>query len=295
MMPAAMKRALAATYEDVLRHHTFQVAAALSYYFVLAIFPCLILLSAVLSSLPLPDLFAHVLGLMSRLLPPSTMQLISSVLASVLTSRRGAWVSVGTLGLLWVSSAAFDALIEALDIAYDVNDPRSFWKTRLMAIGLGVVTGSFLTIALTVMILGPRFAEWLARRIYLRHLFIVVWPFVHWVIAIGATILTVETIYFLAPNVKQRFRATLPGAALAVGSWLGLSYLLGIYFRHFANYDLVYGTLGAFIVFMVWFYWTSFALLVGAELNSEIAKESRKGPLAPKIPAPRQADVRRAA
>jgi membrane protein len=295
MTRAALKRALAETYNDILRHHIFQVAAALSYYFVLAIFPCLILLSAVLGSFPLPDLFEHVLGLMSRLLPPSTMQLISSVLAGVLTSRRGTWISVGTLGLLWVISAAFDALIEALDIAYDANDLRSFWKTRLLAIGLGVVTGSFLTIALTVMILGPRFAEWLARLIYLRHFFIVVWPVVHWVIAIGATILTVETIYFLAPNVKQRFRATLPGAALAVGSWLGLSYLLGIYFRHFANYDLVYGTLGAFIVFMTWFYWTSFALLVGAELNSEMAKESRKGPLVSKIKTPTKPDVPRAA
>lgn len=296
MTRAAIKRALAETYGDILRHHTFQVAAALSYYFVLAVFPSLILLSAAMSSVPLPDLFGHVLALMSRLLPHPTMQLIRSILLSVLASRSGTWVSVGTLGLLWVSSAAFDALIEALDIAYDVCDPRSFWVTRLMAIGLGLVTGTFLTIALTVMILGPRFADWLARRIYLQHVVVVIWPPVHWIIAIGTTVIAVETIYFLAPNVKQRFRATLPGAALAVGSWLGLSYLLGIYFRHFANYDLVYGTLGAFIVFMTWFYWAAFALLVGAELNAEMAKESREGPLKPKIRSiSKERDAHRAA
>jgi membrane protein len=295
MTRVAIKRALAETYKDILRHHTFQVAAALSYYFVLAVFPSLILLSAVMSSLPLPNLFGHVLTLMARLLPPSTVQLIRTILLSVLASRRGTWISVGTLGLLWVSSAAFDALIEALDIAYDVNDPRSFWQTRLMAIGLGAITGGFLTTALTVMILGPKFADWLAHRIYLHYFFILLWPFLHWIVAIGATVLAVETIYFLAPNVKQRFVATLPGATLAVASWLGLSYLLGIYFRNFANYDLVYGTLGAFIVFMTWFYWTSFALLLGAELNAEFAKQSRKGPLAPKIPASSLENISRAA
>lgn len=295
MTLAGIQRALVRTYRDVLRHHTFQNSAALAYYFVLALFPSLILLSAVLGSVPLPNLFGGVLGLMSRLLPPPTMRLIQSVLLSVLASRRGAWISIGTLGLLWVSSAAFDALIEALDIAYDVGDPRPFWKTRLLAICLGFVTGTFLTMALAVMILGPRFADWLALQIHVRHSVVVLWPFLDWVIAVGATILTVEIIYYLAPNVRQRFGATLPGAAFAVGSWLGLSYLLGVYFRNFAHYDLVYGTLGAFVVFMTWFYWISFALLVGAELNSEIAKESSEGPLPAKIPAPQPENVCRAA
>jgi membrane protein len=297
MTLTAFHRVLARTCQDLQRHHTFQDAAALAYYFVLAIFPSLILLSEVLTSFAMPDLFGRVLGVMAQLLPPSTMQLIQAVLWSVLRSRRGTWISVGSLGLLWVSSAAFDALIEALDIAYDVNDPRPFWKTRLLAIGFGAITGTFLTLALTVMILGPRFADWLARRIYLQHFFVSLWPFLHWLIAIGTAILNVEIIYFLAPNVKQRFRATLPGAALTVGAWLGLSYLLGIYFRNFAHYDLVYGTLGGFVVFMTWFYWSSFALLVGAELNAEVAKESSQGALLPKNLGPTrgEGDLRHAA
>jgi uncharacterized BrkB/YihY/UPF0761 family membrane protein len=85
----------------------------------------------------------------------------------------------------------------------------------------------------------------------------------------------VEALYFLAPNVKQRFLATLPGAILSVGCWLALSYLLGLYFRHFANFNKTYGTFGAGIALMTWLYWTGFAMLVGAELNSELAKISR--------------------
>ena len=139
------------------------------------------------------------------------------------------------------------------------------------------MTGAFSLVALSVMIVGPRFGEWLAGRVHLSNLFILLWPYIHWTIAVGFGILAVEALYFLAPNVKQRFLATLPGAVLAVGCWIGLSYLLGIYFRHFANFNKTYGTLGAAIALMVWLYWTGFAMLVGAELNAELAKISRHG------------------
>jgi membrane protein len=277
-----LKRALVNAYHDVVNHHTLQVAAALSYYFILSIFPGLIFLSTVLGSIPLPDLFGPVLVTMARLLPPDTMRVVYSVLADVLGGHRRAWLSFGMLGTLWVASAAFDATIEALDIAYDVEECRPFWKTRLLAVALAGISGGLLLSALAVMMVGPRFGQWLASRINLSELFVLLWPAMHWIIAISFTVLAVEAVYFLGPNVKQRFLATLPGAILAVTCWIGLSYALGIYFRHFANYNRTYGTLGGFIALMTWFYWTSFALLVGAELNAELAKESRKGQLPPK-------------
>ena len=109
------------------------------------------------------------------------------------------------------------------------------------------------------------------------------------------TLVTVELLYFLAPNVKQRFLATLPGAILAVACWLGFSYGLGFYFRHIANYSRTYGTLAGFIAFMTWFYWNSLALLAGAELNAELAKESAKGQLQPKEELGEEAGLDRAA
>jgi membrane protein len=256
-----------------------QVAAALSYYLVLAVFPGLIFLSAVMGSIPLPDLFGRVLGTMSLLLPADTMRMVQSVLLDVLATNRKAWLSFGMLGAIWVASAAFAAITEALDIAYDVSDERPFWKARLQAIEIGVITAGLVSCALAVMIVGPRFGSWLAERIYLSKEFVLLWPAIHWAIAIVFTLVAVELLYFLAPNVKQRFGATLPGAIFAVTCWLGLSYLLGFYFRHVANLSRTYGTLAGFIAFMTWFYWNSFALLVGAELNAELAKESAKGQL----------------
>jgi membrane protein len=134
-----------------------------------------------------------------------------------------------------------------------------------------------LIIALAVMIVGPQFGNWLSGRLHVSVLWQWLWPYIHWTISIGFTVVAVEFLYFLAPNVKQRFFATLPGAILAVGCWIGLSYLLGIYFRSFANFNKTYGTLGAAIALMVWLYWTGFAMLVGAELNAELARKTRKG------------------
>lgn len=277
-----MKRAFSCTYRDLVRHHTLQVSAALSYYLVLSVFPCLIFLSAIVGFVSLPDLFNHVLLLMGRLLPPDTMKLVYSVLGDVLASHRGTWLSFGMLGLVWTASAAFDSLIEALDIAYDVTDDRPFWKTRLLAIALAAIIGSLLLASLGVMVVGPRFGEWLARRVELSAVFVAAWPVLRWILAICFTILAVEVLYYLAPNVKQRFGATLPGAVLSVLVWNGFSFLLGYYFRHWANLNRTYGTLGGFIAFMTWLYWTSFVLLVGAELNAELAKESKQGCVPPK-------------
>jgi membrane protein len=285
-MLVGLKHALVETYEDVPRNHTLQMAAALSYYFVVSFFPALILLSAVVAYLPVPDLFNQALSVMTRLLPPDSMGMVRRVLSDVITPSRGTFLSLGVLGTLWTSSGGFSAAIEALNIAYGVEDDRPFWKTRPLAVGLAVVIGMLMLVALSVMIVGPRFGEWVASRIHLSRLFVLVWPFIHWSVAIGFSILAVEILYFLAPNVKQRLRATLPGAILAVGCWIALSYLLGLYFRHFASFNKTYGTLGAAVALMTWLYWTGFALLVGAELNSELAKVSAQGKIEEKHEAP---------
>lgn len=279
---ADLKAALARTYWDVIRNRTLQMAAALSYYSVLSLFPALIFLSAVVAYLPVPDLFNQALFLMAHFLPPDSMGLVRRVLADVVSPNRGAFLSFGLLGAFWAASGGFSAAIEALDVAYDVEDDRPFWKTRLLALGLALIIGALLFVALATMIVGPGFGDWLAARVNLAGLFVRLWPYIHWTIAVGFTVLAVELLYYFAPNVKQRFLATLPGAVLAVGCWIAFSYLLGTYFRHFANFNKMYGSLGAAVALMVWLYWTAFAMLVGAELNAELAKRTVQGRLQPK-------------
>ena len=291
MRPIGIKNALIGTYGNVVRNHTQQMAAALAYYFVLSLFPALIFLSAVVAYLPVPDLFNQALALLARFLPADAMGLVQRVLADVISPNKGTFLSLGILGTLWAASGGFAAMIEALNIAYDVRDDRPFWKTRPLAVGLAFLTGALLLTALSVMVVGPRFGQWLAGKVHLSGFFVLLWPFIHWTIAIGFTILAVEALYFLAPNVKQRLRATLPGAVVAVSCWIALSYLLGIYFRHFGNFNKTYGTLGAAVALMVWLYWTGFAMLVGAELNEELAKISKEGKLQEKHEPPSIAKI----
>jgi len=277
MTVRGIKEALWRTVEDVSKKHTLQMAAALSYYYVLSIFPALIFLSAVVAYLPVANVFDQAISLIGSFMPPDSMALVRKVLADVVTPNRSAFLSFGILGTLWAASGGFSAAMEALNIAYEVEEARPFWITRPLAIGLTLLIGILMLVALGVMIVGPEFGTWLTTRIHLSWLFAWAWPYIHWTVSVLFTVLAVEFLYFLAPNVKQRFWSTLPGAIVSVGCWIGLSYLLGIYFRNFAHFNKTYGTMGAAIALMVWLYWTSFAMLVGAELNCELAKESKKG------------------
>ncbi len=263
--------------EDIFEKHTFQMAAALAYYFVLAIFPALILLSAVAAYVPVQNLFNQVLALLGSFVPADSMQAVQTVLANVVTPNRGTLLSFGILGILWTASGGFAATIEALNISYEVEEGRPFWVTRPLAVGLTFMVGLLLMVALAVMIMGPEFAQRLAAHQQLSWLFIKAWPFVHWAISLGFTVLAVEFVYFVAPNVKQRFWSTLPGAVLSVATWVGLSYAMGVYFRSFAHFNKTYGTIGAVIALMVWLYWNGFVMLVGAQLNCQLSKESKKG------------------
>ena len=232
-----IKGAIWRTVESVPEKHTLQMAAALSYYFVISLFPALLLLSAIVAYTPGARPFDQVLSLMSGFVPQDSIELLRRVLATVVVPNRGTLLSFGVLGTLWTASGGFAAAIEALDIAYEVEEARPFWVTRPLAVALTILVGVLLLIALAVMIVGPQFGTWLAMRAHLTWLLARAWPYIHWTVAVLFTVLAVEALYFIAPNVKQRFWATLPGAALAVGCWIGLSYALGIYFRSFAHFN----------------------------------------------------------
>lgn len=273
-----IKRALAGTYRDVLKNETSQAAAALSYYSILSVFPALILLSALMAHIPVPHFFQDSLIGMTRVLPAGMIPALNAIIQDILTASTGAWLSLGTLGTLWVVSSAFDEMIEALDAAYDVADHRSFLRTRLLALALAFIACVFLICAIATMILGPKVGNWLAARLSLTHAFLLIWPIVHWTIAVAFAVVAVATVYYLAPNLKQRFVAALPGAFCSVAGWIGLSKLLGIYFHYFGNYNRTYGALAGVIALITWLYWAFFILLAGGELNAELAKARKSSP-----------------
>lgn len=240
------------TFRAVVRNHTLHMAAALSYYLALSVFPALILLSAIVAYLPVPNLFDHALGVMAHVLPSDAMGLIGRVLSDVVAPDPKFVFSFGMLGTLWATSRGFAATIEALSMAYDVRDDRPFWKITLLALGLALTTGVLLVVALVVMVAGPRFGIWIAGMVHLSKFFVLLWPYARWTIAVGFAVMAIEILYFYAPNAKQRFRDTLPGAVFAIVCWIVLSRLLEEYFGHFGSFNKTYGTLGAVVALMVW-------------------------------------------
>jgi membrane protein len=262
---------------DIVTNHTMTLAAGLSYYFVLSFFPLLILLAATLAYLPIPNLFDDILGTLAHVVPAESMGVVRWFVATVVT-RHGGLLTFGLLGTLWTASSGFSGLIEALNVAYNVPETRPFWKTRLLALGLMFVVGTLLTGSLTLLLLGPLLVNWLQSATGANG-FAALWPYFKWTLSVAFTVVGVELLFYWAPNVKQRFWATLPGAIIGVGFFIGSSYALGIYFQNYAHYNRTYGALGGALGLMVWLYYSWFAILIGAEINAELLKVAGRGTL----------------
>jgi membrane protein len=261
--------AIVKTYTDFDRHNYMTYAAALAFYFLMSLFPLLIFLASLLAYIPIPNLFDHALQIMARIVPPDAMGVVRGVLRDVLRTNPKL-VSFSIVASVFTASGGFDSLISILNIASDVPEGRPFWKRRLTALGLTLLTGAMVLLALVATVLGPEFGKWMAERVAVGHLFVIAWPYIRWILIIGFTVVTVETIYFFAPNVRQRFKDQIPGALIAVCTWIGASWGLGWYLRHLAHYNYTFGALGAVVGLMLWFYITALSLMLGAEINAEL-------------------------
>jgi membrane protein len=267
------KRLSVTVYNELLRTRAFTMAAAMSYYFLLALVPLLIFLSAMLGYLPIPNLFEQLLDVLAVLVPPEAMEMVQKILASMLTPHRGGLLSFGLLSYLWTASGGFAASIEALNIAYDVQQQRRWWRDRLQALLLTLTTGVLTLVGLLLILAGPRFGKLLSDLFGVSQVFADTWPMLRLAMIFVTIVLAIEFQYYFAPNRKQRFVETLPGALVAVTGIFLSSAGMAFYLSHFANYNKTYGSLGAVIILMLWFYVVALLLIVGAEWNAELLKQ----------------------
>jgi membrane protein len=261
-----VKRSLITIYNDVYDEHLFVFAAGLSYYFVLSLFPLLVSMASLLVYVPIPHLFEGLLSLMARLVPGDGMSLVRNIVSDVSYKHRH-FLTLGLVFTMWTASSGFAALIDGLDLVYRVRETRPVWKTRPLALGLTLLAGSLLVVAVGLMVEGTNVGTWFTGEFDLSPAVLATWRNLRWGIAAAFAVLALELLYHFGPNVKQRFRDSLTGAMVAVAAWIGLSYLLGIYFRHFESLDKTYGPLGAAIGLYVWFYLSGLAVLLGGEIN----------------------------
>ena len=259
------------TLKNFYRNDALTYAGALAFFFLLALFPLLIFLASALAYIPAPDLFQHVVDVMSLIVPAKAMGRVDVVLADVLRKNLGL-LSFGIVGSIWIASAGFEAVINAMDRVYEVRKSRPYWKKRLLSLGLTVLIGGMIIVAVVAGVVGPFLVSLLPGIVGMDSLLIALWPFLRWAIILLFLVLSIQILYFVGPNREQSFRQQTPGAFLAVAVWVGASLLLDLYLAHFTSYSAIYGVLGAVIALLTWFYVTALALLLGAELNAELMR-----------------------
>jgi membrane protein len=245
-------------------------AAALAYYFLFALFPALLFLTALLGLLPIAGLTDRLMAYVSQAMPGDAASVIQRTLQEIVAGASGGLLSIGVLGALWAGSNGMSSVMSALNAAYDVKETRPWWKTKALAITLTIGFSVFILSALVLLVFGPKIGELIAGRVGRGALFTRVWNIVSIPVVMTLVTIGVGIVYSLAPAVKQHWRWVTPGSVVAVVLWLAASLALRYYVANFANYNATYGSIGGVILLMLWLYLSGMAILVGAEVNAEI-------------------------
>ena len=258
------------------------LAAQTSYYFVLAFFPFLIFLAALVGSLPFTGLWDETLAWITLNFPRQSQQLILNTVSS-LTHNRGSFLSLGLLGTVWAASAGLMNLMNSLNAAYEVKETRSFYKRVGLAFLMLCVLTSLFVGSFGLLTVGDWLGSQLADR-GIDVLLIILWFAGRWTVALLLLALAVALLDYALPNRKRPWRCFTPGALFFMLAWVLATLGFNLYVRHFASYSKTYGALGAFVILMVWTYITSLLALVGAEINRELHKMRAEGKFQPAEP-----------
>lgn len=254
-------------------HNAFTIAKAAAYSELLSLFPALLIAAAVLSAAPTSEAVrSDVRALLNDVLPQDTMALAQSYF-SPHSARSHRLVISACIVAMAASMGVMLSLMEGFRRAYRL--PRGlfgFWKERLVALLLIPSTLLPMVFATGFVVFGHQIEQWMISNAdhALRPLVIVLWRVARWLIALGTSVAVLQVIFHFSTAVRPPWYRTVPGAVLATSTWFASTMAYGWYVTRFADYSRVYGSLGAGIVTMVWLYFVSVAVLVGAEFNAQV-------------------------
>jgi membrane protein len=251
----------------------FGEAAELAFFFLLSLFPFLIFLVSIVGLVSAGSaLQTHLVHWLTQAMPDSASGLVRNIAEQTTNRSDSGKLSFGIVFALWTASSGMVAVIDGLNIAFDIKEPRSWIKQRLTALWLTVSMGMFMLLAVAIILFGSQLARWTGGNAG------GFWQVLEWCVAVLLVILAFATVYRYAPNkVDQSWKWMTPGAVVGVLLWLAASIGFRAYLMYFGNYSATYGSLGGVIVLMLWFYVTAIAVLLGGEVDAEIEKAARHG------------------
>jgi membrane protein len=260
------------SFSSFLADDAMGLSAQVAYSSLLAFFPAVVFLVGLLD---LIGAYETLEDFLAPVAPGEVLETIETLQRDTSKSTSVIAFVVGATGAVWAASGAVNAIIKAVNRAYDRVETRPFWKTRLIAILLVVLTGVVLAGLLLLIVFGGPLGTAIADTAGLGSAFELVWAVLRWPIAFLAILLFFSLVYYLAPNVDVRdWKWVTPGSLVGGLSWLALSGLFALYTSFSDSYSKTYGALASGIVLLLWLNYSAFALLFGAELNSELDRQA---------------------
>lgn len=253
-----------------IKHDIVGSGSQMAYYILLFIFPLLIFMIAVLGYLNLP--VDDATFFVSLIVPGEAITFFSKYIEYILTERQANLLYISLIATFLTASNALKVLSSSMNKAYGVGENRSYIKRKALAVPFTLLIALCIVAALLIPILGKNLLLWIANFVYISAILIEYLRYLRWIMAIFTIFNVMLVVYFIAPNIKMKLRNIIPGAALATTAWILMSMLFSLYFKIFKGYSVIYGSIGAFIVLMIWLLWSSIVIIAGGELNAMIER-----------------------
>jgi len=265
---AAFKGSFAA----FMRDDCMGLSQEIAYSSLLAFFPAMAFL---IGALGIFNLFDDVKRLLDPIAPNGVIRFISTLQHDSRGGTSSVAFTIGFIGAVWAASGAMGSIMKSVNRAYELQETRPFWKSRWIAIVLVVATGLTTAGVFLLIVVGGSLGDAIAKKAGLGSAFHWFWAIARWPVAFCAILLFFALVYYLAPNMRQRsWRWVTPGSVVGGALWLLLSGLFALYVTFAGNYTKTYGTLASGIILLLWLNYSAFALLFGAELNSELDRQA---------------------
>lgn len=252
--------------QEIKEDRATGLAAEQAYYYMLSLFPLLILLLSILPYLQIEPQKA--IEFINNFLPSESTEVLEENIVTIVSERNGGLLTVGILGTIWSASNGMNAFIHAMNIAFDVEETRNFIKARLISIVLTLVLIFAFIVVLVLPVFGSTIINMIEYVVPLSESFESLINLLRWVVALAVLVIVLTTLYRFAPNKQYPFKQVIPGAVSATIIWLAISLGFSFYVSNFGNYSATYGSLGGVIILMLWLYLTGLTLVIGGEINA---------------------------
>jgi membrane protein len=264
------------TSKSVMEDRIFGHAAELGFYFLFALFPTLFSATSILGLIArsASRIYTRLLDYLALVIPTQALGTILHTFNETAAASSSGKITFGLIAAVWSAAVGISALQDTLNVVYKIADSRSYIRARIDAIGLTIILTAIVSLCLASMLAGDVAASVAALRIQdevVRSVAIVAARIVGWTVATALLALAFAVIYYWAPDHKtRRWQWLTPGGAIGIAGWLLASLALRVYLHFFNSFSVTYGSLGAVIILLTWFYITGLMILLGAEVNSEI-------------------------